>query len=122
MAKPREIEVVVKAAGPILGEIVEDAVGGISVRPTALGLVVSEHVDKIGFFESALEVVEKEILPDAIRFVVRVEGELAKPLEEIVRGYRIGCFKIAREYRLIDPGDPRPLFVEGVSVRELEDS
>ena len=122
MPKPREIEITVRTSGPTLGEIVEDAVGGISVRPTALGLVVSEHVDKIGFFEPALEVVEKDLQPDRIRFVVRVVGEMRKPLEEIVRGYRIGCFKIAREYHLIDQQDPRPLFAEGFAARELEDS
>ena len=119
MPKPREIEITVRTSGPTLGEIEEDAVGSISVRPTALGLVVSEHVDKIGFFEPALEVVEKDLQPDRIRFVVRFAGELTKPLEEVVRGYKIGCFKIAREYRLISPIDPQPLFDAGFASRPV---
>lgn len=35
-----------------------------------------------------------------------------KSVEEIVRGYKIGCFKIAREYKLITPTDSRPIFGE----------
>ena len=90
---------------------------GIALSP--LGLVVSEHVDKIGFFEPGVEVLGKEMLPDRVRFTVRLAEERSKPLEEIVRGYRIGCFKIAREYRLVTPADPRPIFGEGFSWREI---
>ena len=43
---------------------------GIALSP--LGLVVSEHVDKIGCFEPAVEVLDKEVLPDRIRIVLRV--------------------------------------------------
>ena len=43
---------------------------GIALSP--LGLVVSEHADKIGFFEPVVEVLEKEVLPDRIRIVLRV--------------------------------------------------
>ena len=43
---------------------------GIALSP--LVLVVSEHADKIGFFEPAVEVLEKEVLPDRIRIVLRV--------------------------------------------------
>lgn len=88
---------------------------GIVLSP--LGLVVSEHVDKIGFFEPGIEVLGKEILPDCVRFTVRLPEKRSKPLEEIVRGYRIGCFKIAREYRLVTPADPRPIFGEGFAWR-----
>lgn len=48
---------------------------GIALSP--LGLVVSEHADKIG------------------------------------------CFKIAREYGLITPTDPSPIFGEGFACREV---
>ena len=90
---------------------------GIALSP--LGLVVSEHVDKIGFFEPGVEVLGKEILPDRVRFTLRLGDACGKSLEEIVRGYRIGCFKIAREYRLVTPADPRPIFGEGFARREI---
>lgn len=79
-------------------------------RFSPLGLVVAEHVDKIAFFEPAVTVVDKDVQPDAIRFTLRIIDPLQKPLEEILRGYRIGCFRIAREYRLIRPDDSAPLF------------
>jgi len=90
---------------------------GIALSP--LGLVVSEHADKIGFFEPAVEILDKEVLPDRIRIVVRVADGPTKPLEEIVRGYRIGCFKIAREYGLVTPTDSSPIFGEGFACREI---
>lgn len=79
-------------------------------RFSPLGLVVAEHVDKIAFFEPAVTVVDKEVQPDAIRFTLRIIEPLQKPLEEILRGYRIGCFRIAREYRLIRSDDSTPIF------------
>ena len=90
---------------------------GIALSP--LGIVVSEHADKIGFFEPAVEILDKEVLPDRIRIVVRVADGPTKPLEEIVRGYRIGCFKIAREYGLVTPTDSSPIFGEGFACREI---
>jgi len=79
-------------------------------RPTAFGMVVCEHVDKIGFFEPSVEVVEKELLCDGIRFALRIGDGLQKPLGEIVRGFKIGCFRIAREYGLVAADDARPIF------------
>ena len=90
---------------------------GIALSP--LGLVVSEHIDKIGFFEPGVEVLGKEILPDRVRFALRLGDACGKSLEEIVRGYRIGCFRIAREYRLVTPSDPCPIFGEGFVRREI---
>ena len=87
-------------------------------RFSPLGLVVAEHVDKIGFFEPALAVIDKEVQPDAIRFTLRIIGALHKPLEEILRGYRIGCFRIAREYHLIRPDDPAPIFKETTALHQ----
>ena len=86
---------------------------------TPLGLVVSEHIDKIGFFEPSVRVRDKEIAPDRVTFTLLCADTLAKPLEEIVRGFRIGCFRIAREYGLVSPEDPTPIFSEGFAVKEL---
>ena len=93
------IEIVLRARRS-LGE--ETAEG---FRFSPLGLVVAEHVDKIAFFEPSISVLEKEVHPDRIHFTLLRHGDFPKPLDEIIRGYRIGCFRIAREYNLITPGD-----------------
>lgn len=90
-----------------LGEETEEG-----FRFSPLGLVVAEHVDKIAFFEPSVSVLEKEVRPDRIRFTLLRRGDAQKPLDEIIRGYRIGCFRIAREYHLIAPGD-EAIFLEG---------
>ena len=110
----REVEIEIPANGDRFGTFEGASEAGIALSP--LGLVVSEHVDKIGFFEPGVEVRDKEILPDRIRFTLRMGNDGGKSVEEIVRGYKIGCFKIAREYKLITPADPRPIFGEGFSV------
>ncbi len=79
-------------------------------RLSPIGLVVAEHADKIALMEPGVEVVEKEVFPDKIRFVLRLSDAVVKQVEEIVRGYKIGCFRIAREYRLVSPDDSRPIF------------
>ena len=112
----REIEVEIPANGNRFGS--DEGASGAGIALSPLGLVVSEHVDKIGFFELGVEVLDKEILPDRIRFTLRMENDGGKSVEEIVRGYKIGCFKIAREYKLITPADPQPIFGEGFSATE----
>lgn len=86
---------------------------------TPLGLVVGEHIDKLGFFEPALTVCDKTIESSRLTFTVRCADTLSKPLEEIVRGFRIGCFRIAREYGLVSPEDESPLFADGFECKEL---
>ena len=81
-----------------------------------LALVVGEHIDKLPLFEPGLRVLDKEVTPEEVRFVV--EGKLNKSLMEIVRGYKIGCFKIAREYKLISKEDAVPLFADGCEIKE----
>lgn len=110
----REVEIEIPANGDRFGTFEGASEAGIALSP--LGLVASEHVDKIGFFEPGVEVRDKEILPDRIRFTLRMGNDGGKSVEEIVRGYKIGCFKIAREYKLITPADPRPIFGEGFSA------
>lgn len=89
-------------------------------RPTPLGLIVSEHVDKIGFFEPTVAVVEKELLPDRIRFVLRHDEQMHQRLDEIVRGYRIGCFRIAREYNIVSPADSNPIFTSEITLDVID--
>jgi len=47
---------------------------------------------------------------DGVRFVLRCRDGMRKSVEEIVRGFRIGCFKVAREYGLVRPQDKMPIF------------
>ena len=75
---------------------------------TPIGLVVSEHVDKLAYLEPGVTVLAKTVREQELEFVLD-RGPVAKPLAEIIRGFRIGCFKIAREYRIVSPGEP-PLF------------
>lgn len=86
--------------------------------PSPLGLVVSEHVDKIAYFEPTIEILDKEVDVNGIRFTMRLSDECPKSVDEIVRGFKIGCFKIAREYKLISPDDPTPIFAPDFSVSE----
>lgn len=110
-----DILVEIPANGARFGTFEGGSAAGIVLSP--LGLVVSEHVDKIGFFEPGVEVLDKEVLPDRICFTLRIGEDAGKSVEEIVRGYKIGCFKIAREYKLITPADPQPIFGEGFACR-----
>lgn len=110
----QEIDIEIPANGDLFGSYEAATVAGIALSP--LGLVVSEHVDKIGFFEPSVEVVAKEILPNSVRFTLRLADGCGKSIEDIVRGYKIGCFKIAREYKLITPADPGPIFGEGFTI------
>ena len=95
------------------------AEAGALLALTPLGLVVSEHVDKLGFFEPSVTVCDKTVLPDRLIFTLRLDDTVQKTLDEIVRGFRIGCFRIAREYKLISPADPTPIFSEGFEAEEL---
>lgn len=80
----REVEIEIPANGDRFGTFEGASEAGIALSP--LGLVVSEHVDKIGFFEPGVEVRDKEILPDRIRFKLRMGNDGG----EVRRGDRSG--------------------------------
>lgn len=80
-------------------------------RLTPLGLVVAEHVDKLAFMEPGVTVVSKAVRDRELEFTLELAPNCQKAVTEIVRGFKMGCFKIAREYRLIAPGEP-PIFVD----------
>jgi len=113
------VEITVCSAGRSFAEVAHEGDGSLPLRPTALGMVVCEHVDKIGYFEPAVEVVEKELQTDGLRFVLRISPDAPKPIGEIVRGFKIGCFRIAREYGLISADDGLPIFGPGFAARRF---
>ena len=76
---------------------------------TPIGLVISEHVDKLAVLEPGVTVIDKAVRERELEFVLDRGHAPVKPLAEIVRGFKIGCFRIAREYHLVSPGEP-PLF------------
>ncbi len=84
---------------------------------TPLGLVVCEHIDKIPLFEPGVVVRGKEVRGTAVRFALTLPPGFAKPFALLVKGYKIGCFKIAREYRLLRKEENLPIFADGFAVR-----
>lgn len=115
---PRTVQITLRTNRP-LAAAPDPARPEALLSLTPLGLVVGEHVDKLGFFEPALTVLDKTLAPDRVTFTLCCADTLAKPLDEIVRGFRIGCFRIAREYRLVSPADPTPVFADGFDLQEL---
>ncbi len=85
---------------------------------TPLGLVVSEHIDKLAFLEPGVQIVSKEVTERALRFSLRLSDSVAKSLDEIIYGYKIGCFRRAREYNLISPKDPTSIFQPDYEVSQ----
>lgn len=113
------LEITIRTAGRPFDEEFAESDGTLAVRLTALGLVISEHVDKIAFFEPSVTVLSKEVGGDSVRFVLRRANAAGKSMDDIVRGFKIGCFKIAREYGLVDVQDAKPIFAPGFEMREL---
>jgi len=63
-----------------------------------LGEAIACHVDRLPEFSPELEVLAKRVMPDHLHLVLRVRRRLAKPLGEHLRGFKIGCTKIARAF------------------------
>ena len=82
----------------------------------ALALIVGERVDTIAYRESGVRVIEKHVLREGVRFTLEVESTVTKPIDEIIRAYRIGVFNTLREYNLVSRDGCQPVFGE-VAVR-----
>jgi len=67
--------VTLRSGGPQFAE------GGVL---TALGLVVSEHVDKLALFEPAVRVLEKNVTEDAVSFTLDIAENCPKSLDFLV--------------------------------------
>lgn len=63
--------------------------------PTELGRRVEAHVWRIPEFTPEIEVLGVQCMPDHLHMVLRVSRRMAKPLGEHLRGFKIGCTKIA---------------------------
>jgi len=69
--------------------------GDIELSP--LGGAVEAHVRRIPEFSPEIEVLAARVMPDHLHVVLRVRRRLSKPLGEQLRGFKIGCTKLARE-------------------------
>lgn len=113
------LEITIRTADRPLDEELTESDGTRIIRLTALGLVVSEHVDKVAFFEPSVTVLSKEVGGHSVRFVLRRAKAAGKSIDDIVRGFKIGCFKIAREYGLVDARNAKPIFSPGFEMHEV---
>lgn len=67
------------------------------IELTRLGKAVEAHVRRIAEFSPEIEVIAARVMPDHLHVVLRVRRQLKKPLGEHLRGFKIGCTKLARE-------------------------
>ncbi len=84
---------------------------------SSLGLIVSEHVDKLAFLEPGVRVLGKEVRATELRFTLAVGASVTKSPDEIIRGYKIGCFRIAREYQLLSSTHREHIFLPDYQIR-----
>ncbi len=87
---------------PLLGEVRREdsamdgqAPGRALFIPTELGRQVEAHVWRITEFTPEIEVLGVQCMPEHLHMVLRVDRRMAKPLGEHLRGFKIGCTKIA---------------------------
>ena len=78
---------------PILGEVVGPPV---EMRPSELGAAIVAHARRLPEFTPEIKVLGVQLMPDHLHFVLQVIRRMAKPLGEQLRGFKIGCTKLAR--------------------------
>ena len=88
---------------PLLGEVRRAIDGAAQFLPTELGRRVEEHAHRIPEHSPDIEVRGVQCMPEHLHMVLRVRNHMAKPLGEHLRGFKIGCTKIAR--KLLPPID-----------------
>jgi hypothetical protein len=83
---------------PLLGDVrrEDSAMDGRALfTPTELGRRVEAHAWRIPEFTPEIEVLGVQCMPEHLHMVLRVDRRMAKPLGEHLRGFKIGCTKIA---------------------------
>lgn len=85
-----------------LGRLVVDNDGGgdpakvaAHVEPSAAGRAVEAEWRRMGELTPAIKPLEIQIMPDHIHFIVRVTERLARPLGQIIAGFKAGSSKAA---------------------------
>ena len=82
---------------PINGREKDSSIYGQALFiPTELGQRVEAHVYRIPEFSPEIEVLGVQCMPEHLHMVLRVRSKMEKPLGEHLRGFKIGCTKIAR--------------------------
>ena len=90
-------------ARPLLGRLVIDdpkappeAVAA-RVEPSALGAAVLGHWRRLGDFAPEAKPLSCQLMPDHLHAIVEVTRPMAKPLGNVIGGFKTGCEKIYRE-------------------------
>jgi hypothetical protein len=84
-----------------LGRLVVDNGGGdptkvmAHVEPSAAGRAVEAEWRRMGELTPAIKPLEIQIMPDHIHFIIRVTERLARPLGQIIAGFKTGSSKAA---------------------------
>lgn len=78
---------------PILGEVVGPPA---EMRPSELGAAIVAHARRLPEFTPEIKVLGVQLMPDHLHVVLQVVRRMAKPLGERLRGFKIGCTKLAR--------------------------
>ncbi len=85
-----------------LGRLVVDNDGGgdpakvmAHVEPSASGRAVEAEWRRMGELTPAIKPLEIQIMPDHIHFIIRVTERLARPLGQIIAGFKTGSSKAA---------------------------
>ena len=85
-----------------LGRLVVDNDGGgdpakvmAHVEPSAAGRAVEAEWRRMGELTPAIKPLEIQIMPDHIHFIIRVTERLARPLGQIIAGFKTGSSKAA---------------------------
>ena len=82
---------------PINGREKDSSIDGQALFvPTELGRRVEAHACRIPEFSPEIEVLGVQCMPEHLHMVLRVRCKMEKPLGEHLRGFKIGCTKIAR--------------------------
>ena len=88
------------------------------VEPSELGAAILAHWRRLGDFAPEVKPLFCQLMPDHLHAIVEVTRPMAKPLGNVIGGFKTGCEKIYRELALCSvpgaqaPGLPR-LFAPG---------
>ena len=88
---------------PLLGRLVIDDTNAppeavaARVEPSELGAAVFDHWRRLGDFAPEVKPVFCQLMPDHLHAIVEVTRPMAKPLGNVIGGFKTGCEKIYRK-------------------------
>ena len=91
---------------PLLGQLVIDdpkappEVVAARVEPSALGAAILAHWKRLGDFTPEIKPLFCQLMPDHLHAILDVTRSMAKPLGNVIGGFKTGCERIYRELAL----------------------